>query len=183
MQVGRLLLAEQTLHDAMIEVNAMPPPLFAQTFGDYFVQGYILGAERGVNLHVASRMEAERESKSVTVEVKLLFLEGSSTTTETHESISKDFEITVMGYDTLENRFAHLASKDDHDTRTMRDIFQTFHAGVNYIEHDVATRLQMMQFADRAHVQLTDCDRIYQSRLVKNLVLLPYNTVGITASR
>lgn len=147
--------------------------------GDYFVYGYVLGAERAINLHIASSSKFEKEIKSITAKVKLLFLEASTTTTEVSESISKDFDITVMGYDTTESQFVCVNSHDAQLGAGLREVYRRFAGDVNHIEQDVDDRLRQLKLHHGQSLSLPDCDRLYDSKLVSGLVLLPYRSLGI----
>ena len=163
----------------MSRLQSHKDPNWRETYGDYFVYGYVLGVERAVNLRIDSGSRSEKESKSITVTVKLLWLEASSTVTSTTEDVTSEYDITVSGYDTLDNRFECLSSHDGGGGLRLQEVYRHFAGAVNYLEKNVEERMNQMNFHRGQNLLIVDCDRLYNSRVVSHLVLLPYKTLGL----
>ena len=109
-QVGRVVLNQSVLADASKKLRRDGVPRDAH--GDYFVYGYVLGAEKAVNLNINTYDKTKKETKQITVTAKVLFIKESKTRTETEMRAMSDLNMDIVGYDTLEKRFERQSSKD-----------------------------------------------------------------------
>lgn len=153
-------------------------PISRDQFGDYFIYGFVLGAERGVNLCVNAYNKTEEESKKLTVRVKVLFIDKSESWTEEGKSLVTEYHTKVIGYDTLGKTIIQHEGSDLDVMKEVAKIFSTSHEAVKRIQEDVKLRLQDQKLVEGTRLTSKQCDELLESGLVKGMVLLPYSTVG-----
>ena len=176
-QVGRVVLDHSILADASKKLRRDGVPRDAH--GDYFVYGYVLGAEKAVNLNIKTYDKTEKETKQITVTVKVLFIEESETWTETETRAVSDLNMDIIGYDTLEKKFESRSSKDRGSLTAAGNTYRTFDSAVRNLQRGVKERLRSLGLRDKAMLTGEACDKLFDSGLVRQLVLLPYRTAGL----
>ncbi|KAI9163801.1 hypothetical protein HJFPF1_05428 [Paramyrothecium foliicola] len=76
---------------------------FRKRYGDYYVCGFVLGADAGACMSADTESKSSEETLEITVKVKVLFFEASATHTEVIKSQSQSSSISFSAYSTLEN--------------------------------------------------------------------------------
>ena len=176
-QVGRVVLDQSVLADASKKLRRDEVPRDAH--GDYFVYSYVLGAEKAVNLNIKSYEKTEKETKQITVTVKVLFIKESKTWTETEIRAVSDLNMDIVGYDTLEKTFERRSSKDRGSLTAARNTYKTFDNAVRSLQAGVKERVRSLGLRDKAMLTGEACDKLFDSGLVRQLILLPYRTAGL----
>ena len=176
-QVGRVVLDQSILVDARKKLHR--DGVSRDAHGDYFVYGYVLGAEKAVTLNIKSYDKTEKETKQITVAVKVLFVKASKTWTDTEMRAVSDLDMDIVGYDTLEKAFEHRSSKDRGSLTAAGNTYKTFDNAVRSLQDGVKERLRSLGLCDQAMLTGEACDKLFDSGLVRQLVLLPYRTAGL----
>lgn len=150
---------------------------FANVHGQYFVSGYVLGADRGMMMHFNSRSRLERETTSVTVAVKVLWFEVSHTETTTEEHIQSDVDIEFCAYDTSARDISKRSSKSQDQVSDIQYLARFYGDKIVHTGSDIETTAKKMALKDEVSLSVMACNDIYTSGLVVELILLPYNTL------
>ena len=171
------MLNQSVLADASKKLHRDGVPRDAH--GHYFVYGYVLGAEKVVNLNIKPYDKTEKETKQITVTAKVLFIKESKTWTETEMRAVSDLNMDIVGYDTLEKRFERQSSKDRGSLLAAGNTYKLFDNAVRSLQGGVKKRVRSLGLRDKALLTGEACDKLFDSGLVRQLVLLPYRTAGL----
>jgi hypothetical protein len=176
--LGRVFIRSLAVSAEQIEhLEPKSKAAFRKVHGDYFVAGYVIGAERAAHLTAVEQAKSFKEESSVTVSVKIIGKEFSDTTKNKFEEMSKHSEVRVMGFDTLNSRFSRLVNKDGIGAGKLHEEYWNYSKDALRIEKDIADRMQQMELKDKQSLSIDDCNRLYESGLVVQVVLLPYSVI------
>ena len=139
---------------------------------------YTLGVDRGAFLHASARGHSLSETTEVTIGVHSIFGSASHTDRDSFSEASKDWHLTVMGYDTLNARFEQRSSGDEGGAGELSTTYNDFDNAVRDIDSDVSRRMEGLDLQSNRQLSLAECDEVYRRGLVSQIVLLPYTTVA-----
>lgn len=139
---------------------------------------YTLGVDRGAFLHATAHAKSRSETSEVTVSVHSIIGDASHTDRHSFSEASKDWHMTVMGYDTLKSRFARLSSGNEGGAEGLSIVYNEFNNAVNDIDGDIAKPLEGMDLRSDHQLSFAECDEVYRRGLVSQIVLLPYKSVA-----
>lgn len=153
--------------------------LFRQQYGDYYLAGYQLGADAGGCLCTTSSSHDSSMSLHVEIQVKVLIFEGSATAKDEHEEEHlAQGHLTFSSYDTLRgNIFRYEVSKYGN-LGFLRDSIDDVMRRADSLLADVLDELQKNVVADGRPVSPEACQKMCESGIVCELIVLPYASVS-----
>ncbi|CAI6340661.1 unnamed protein product [Periconia digitata] len=159
---------------------------FQECFGDYYVAGYILGADTGMLLSASSFSRKEINEVSVETEARVLWFKTHATWSTEFTSFDAGKNVKVLGYDTLDDR-----TWPNHPELLARDTFtygspqhvesmelaqKDLETLTNYSENlpgRVDKILQSSGLDDGDYLTFEQCENLCKLGVVVELLLLP----------
>ena len=149
---------------------------FRKLYGDYFIQGFALGADAGVCLAAHSHSKDSQEQLKVKITVKILFSSASEEHVETSENHEASADLNVCGYSTMGGDSEKLAttSTSSYDQERIRNIASKYMKTVASLEADVKRAMQDLKLKEGGQGQQSSAFDICRSGLVVQVLLFPY---------
>jgi len=153
---------------------------FRQRFGDFYVCGFVLGADAGACMSASTESSSSKETLEITVKVKLLFFEASATHTEVKEEHSASSSISFSGYSTLDNMqpctlmLPGGTGQSGSDQRVLQQTAREYLNRVQGLQEQVQKVMNEVGLVDGGNLKLADCTRLCRSGLVVELLLAPF---------
>jgi len=149
---------------------------FQQTYGDFYVYGYELGADAGATLNATTKMSSMSETLELTVTVKVLFVKASATFSTSKTSFDSSSAMSFCGYSTLDNHQLAIASVtlSEAEQRALKEAAGCFLDKVQSLEGRARAKLKSMHLEDGQILPLSACVELCQSGLVVQLLLAPF---------
>ena len=137
-----------------------------------------MGGETGILVSGDSSSKLSLERFGITVTVEVLFAKASTTHTQDFSEIEAHNGLKIVGYDTLGHTKYNSAARDH---AVMQSEVET-QAGeycdkARSLDLRVAEKLNEMDISDGDYVDSTTCQRLVESGLVVELMLLPVITL------
>jgi hypothetical protein len=166
---------------------------FRKVYGDFYVCGYVLGADAGACLSAVTDTREQSEKLEVAVTVKVLFFKSTVTHTETKSSVKSSVDFHFCGYNTLENKTEAMQFKTPDNTSQVgwfrpildkvqetqiRDAANTAMAKVSALEKEVRKRAKKLQLRDGKRIPLDLTRDICEEGIVIELLLAPFARLG-----
>ncbi|CVL12394.1 hypothetical protein FPRO06_04798 [Fusarium proliferatum] len=163
-------LSEKALH--ILYTTKESAKSFSAIFGDYFVAGYLLGAENVSMISGAGASEARSKKLNIDVEVHLAFVSRQDKIHEESVQSARVAAGTLSVYDSL---------TDEHIEQPVSDIdkalavWEENKARAETLQQRAAIELSKMNLiADGVTIPHTGCDELCRSGLVNQLLLVPW---------
>ncbi|KAF2007640.1 hypothetical protein P154DRAFT_558070 [Amniculicola lignicola CBS 123094] len=147
------------------------PEKFRDSYGDYYVVGYELGAEAGACLAIDSISTEFMNTTTITVQIKVLFWSATHQITEGIRSHISNFSGTFCGYDTLSGAKWLTESQQVFQIDTAASALQR----VTGLEDNVTKAIDSIGLAQGKAITARDCEKICRSGLVLRLILEPFS--------
>lgn len=149
---------------------------FQQTYGDFYVCGYELGADAGATLNATTQSSSTIETLELTVAVKALFAEASSTSSISKSSFDYSSGMTFSGYSTLDNDQLTIASVtlSEGQQQALKAAAGRFLEKIQSLEAMARAKLKSMRLVDGQTLPFSACVEVCQSGLVVQLLLAPF---------
>lgn len=149
---------------------------FSDTYGDYFVRGFVLGADAGICLSAHSNSKDSTEQLKVKVTVKVLFVEKSAEHEEMSENHEASAELKVCGYSTVFGQSEALETRSTaySEQQRIRSIVTKYTRVVTELEPLIKARMAELKLKEGADVKVSQVYDIYRSGLVVQLLLFPH---------
>jgi hypothetical protein len=151
------------------------PAYFRELYGDFFVSGFVLGADAGASVSADTRASTVEEASELTVKVKFLFLEAERKEKSTSQVSSLSASMNFCGYSTLEKKTV-AAGKDSSQAseQQIRELASSFMPKIHGLQKEVGERVIDLGLTDGGTIALTAATRICHSNLVVQLILSPF---------
>ncbi|MCJ1249393.1 hypothetical protein MMC30_006616 [Trapelia coarctata] len=153
-------------------------PAFHARYGDYYLAGYKLGGDTGLMISGSNSSKKELERFGITVKVEVLFVEASTTHTKDFVTTQAGGSLKLVGYDTLDHR-TWKSSEEGHGNVASKLRYQAAEVitAAQALDMRVAEKLDELGIQDGDHLNAEDCNKLTESGLVVELVLLPVGTL------
>ena len=116
----------------------------------------------------------EIEKLGITVRVQILFITASITHTKEFETASAQSSLRLLGYDTLDHQNWNMSMKDIGAAASdLRNQASQIVLRSQALDIRVAEKLDGLGICDGDQLNVADCNRLTESGLVAELVLLP----------
>lgn len=145
---------------------------FCDKYGDYFVAGYHLGGETGLLISSSSSSKEKIDAYTVRVTGKVLFWEATKVWTKDFREASSGRSFELLGYDTMETRNWKMQSKND-DVAAMQEQSALIHLRSQCLRARTLDLLDVLKFEHGQELTWDDCDRLADSGLILELIMLP----------
>jgi hypothetical protein len=142
---------------------------FKDAYGDYFIRCALFNAR--------AHSRSERTEQTITVTVKALLLEASKTTTEVNQSATRELEMLLSGYDTLQSLNQGVETAKGDDVATMLRNSVRFENGMKEIVTEVDVVTRGLGLVDGRGWNGAEVERLWASDIVVQVVLLSYKCV------
>ncbi|KAF2497635.1 hypothetical protein BU16DRAFT_606206 [Lophium mytilinum] len=149
---------------------------FRNEFGDFYISGYVLGADAGALLAADTKSHTQSEATEITVKVKVVFFEASKTWASSSSSSDVHAKLDFCGYSTLEDKSLsrrYETSREGQDSQ-LRQAINTYFDKVRSLERDVRKKLLELKLKDGQKIQLSAGTGVCESGLVAQLILSPF---------
>lgn len=155
------------------------PAYFRELFGDFYVSGFVLGADAGASVSADTRFSSAEEVNELTVKVKFLFIEAEHKEKSASKTSSLSASLNFCGYSTLEKKTI-VAGKDSSQAseQQIHELASSFMPKIHGLQKEVGERVIGLGLKDGGTLALTAAARIYQSNLVIQLILSPFGRLG-----
>ncbi|KAL7911421.1 hypothetical protein GGI35DRAFT_492692 [Trichoderma velutinum] len=153
------------------------PTLFSKLYGDYFVAGYVLGADSGACLAASNAANSSTKTITTTVEVKVLWSEFTETTSSTHIQQSASSDLAFYGYDTLDNINVSLRAGLGQPTDHIREAARVCMAKTNALQSRLKERLGELDIKEGNMASVDQCRLTVDGGIVVELMLVPYRSL------
>lgn len=177
-RVGRVVLHKPPiLADNAIKILQVEgPEKFRQTFGDFYVYGYEIGADAGACMSVSTSSTDTRNRLKITVSVKVLFFKASVSHTEEWSSFDETASFTFCGYSTLDASSRSLSAQGNSrsELQGLQAGAAEYLAKVGSLEEQVRTQLATIGLKDGGLLPLSKSQDLCESGLVVQLLLAPF---------
>ncbi|KAI6780909.1 uncharacterized protein J7T54_007389 [Emericellopsis cladophorae] len=152
--------------------------LFKELYGDYYVAGYVLGADAGGCLSATSSARQQVKTMSTTVRVKALWESYTSSTcsTESHQTYSMD--LAFDAYDTLAGTNVSLRAKAGEKTDEIREAALLYAQRWQALHERLERRIHEMGLEDCSLGQVSEHLDMIKAGLVVELILTPFRALG-----
>ncbi len=154
---------------------------FRKAYGDYFVCGYELGSNAGATLSATTKSSDTKETLSLTVKVKALFIEKevASVSTSTMSS-SSAATMTFNGYSTLDEKQTTMRTESLSlaEQEKLQALASSYLLKVGALDHHTREKLVSLGFRDGQVLSLAECTSLCQSGLVVQLMFEPFARLG-----
>ena len=151
---------------------------FRKRYGDFYVCGFVLGADAGACMSASTEARSSQESLEITVKIKTLFFEASATHTERKSEQSASSSIAFSGYSTLDGAppcaLALAGGLSAGDQRVLQLRATEYLDKVKGLPQQVRKVMQEVGLVDGGGLALADCTRLCRSGLVAELLLAPF---------
>ncbi|KAL7932790.1 hypothetical protein V8C35DRAFT_306789 [Trichoderma chlorosporum] len=151
--------------------------LFSELYGDYFVAGYVLGADSGACLAVSSSSNMSTKTVTITVEVKVLWSEFTSTASTTDVQQSASSDLAFYGYDTLDNLNVSLSAGLGQPNDHIRAAARLYMEKTNTLQSRLKERLRELDIKQGNMTSVEQCRRAVDEGIVVELMLVPYRSL------
>lgn len=151
---------------------------FKKLYGDFFVSGYVLGADAGICLSSDVHDRSEKESLKITVTVKVLFVSASASHTEEHAKEESSASLSVCGYSTMQNVNESVATRSASlvEQGEVQEVAARYMAMVASLEDDARERLRKLALLKEGHrLPLSTGFDACRAGLVVQLLLSPFS--------
>ena len=116
----------------------------------------------------------EIEKFGITVKVEVLFLEASTTHTKEFEIATAQSSLRLLGYDTLDHKNWNTSMRDHGAAASdLKAQASQITLCSQALDRRVAEKLDSMGICDGDNLDVGDCNKLIQSGLVAELILLP----------
>ncbi len=151
---------------------------FRQRYGDFYVCGFVLGADAGACMSASTEARSSQESLEITVKVKTLFFKASATHTESKTEQSASSSIAFSGYSTLDGgqpcALALAGGSSAYEQRVVQLRATEYLDKVKGLPQQVRKVMKEAGLVDGGSLALADCTRLCRSGLVAELLLAPF---------
>ena len=162
----------------VLRVNG--PDAFQQTYGDFYVCGYELGADAGAQMSATNETSRSDKTITLTVTVKVLFFSASVSHTETMRSETSGSTFTFTGYNSLHATVAEVTTEDL--TAAKMDILRQNSSEnlrqVACLESEARDAMSRLPLKDGHFLSLSESAAICKSGLVVQLLLAPFKRLN-----
>ncbi len=151
---------------------------FWQRYGDFYICGFVLGADAGACMSASTESRSSQESLEITVQVKTFFFEASATHAESKTERSASSSFAFSGYSTLDGgqpcALALASGSSAHDQRILQLGATAYLDKIKGLPQQVRKVMQEAGLVDGGSLALADCTRLCRSGLVAELLLAPF---------
>lgn len=149
---------------------------FCDKYGDYFVAGYRLGGETGLLISSSSFRKEKIDKYSITATIEVLFISVSNTWSKEFEERSSGRSFSLLGYDTLEGKTWDMSSVNEGVPAMQEASTQIILRSQCILERGLQI-LDSFSLGEDKDLTWEECDRLAESGIVAELVLLPMSCI------
>ena len=151
---------------------------FHERYGDYYVAGYRLGGDTGLLLSGSDSARTDLEQFGLTLKVRVLFVDTSTTYTKDSVSSSHASALSLTGYDTLDNQHCSLLKgQQGNSAEEVQQRGAEIMRKSQMLDARIQAKLDELNVMDGKVLSFEDCDRLTKAGLVVELVLLPVTSL------
>ncbi|KAK7435785.1 hypothetical protein VKT23_019483 [Stygiomarasmius scandens] len=180
LRIGRII-PNTSYHlstDALALLRASPTE-FHRTYGDYFLGGFVLGADTATFLSTSSSRDLKAEMKQIQVQAKFFGMKKTVYDKRTSsQSDSSNYDITFNGFDSLDGVGYNAKAADERSYMEIQEkATKNVSGGINLDKRvkDILKGLGLgTAMEDVVQVTEEQCRAVCKSGLVVELMFLPY---------
>ncbi|KAM0425739.1 hypothetical protein ACHAPT_008987 [Fusarium lateritium] len=150
---------------------------FADRYGDYFVSGYVIGADTGGCLAASASAKRTVETMAADVNVKVLWSNYTTSTSRTDIQQTCSMDLTFYGYDTLTDTNLSLQAESGKSTQDIQLAAQRCIANSNALQTRLKQRVDELGITDEGVISVEQCARAVEGGVVVELILAPFRTL------
>ncbi|RSM04554.1 hypothetical protein CEP52_006782 [Fusarium oligoseptatum] len=151
--------------------------LFAERYGDYFVSGYVLGADSGGCLAASASSKRTVETLTTEVNVKVLWISYTSSTSTTDIRQTCSMDLTFYGYDTLNGTNLSKQAQAGKSTQEIQLAAQGCIDNSNNLQLRLKRRMSELGIEDEGTMSVAKCSKAVEGGVVVELILTPFRTL------
>ncbi|RSL47246.1 hypothetical protein CEP54_013485 [Fusarium duplospermum] len=151
--------------------------LFAERYGDYFVSGYVLGADSGGCLAASASAKRTVETLTADVNVKILWSNYTDSTSRTDIQQTCSMDLTFYGYDTLNGTNLSQQAQAGKSTEEIQLAAQACIDNSNNLQIRLRQRTGELGIKDEGTMSVAKCLKAVEGGIVVELILTPFKTL------
>lgn len=152
--------------------------LFRESFGEYYVAGFELGADAGACYSVLEEFSSQAELLEVKMKVKILWMEAEATLA--HKDQRQEYASNSMrfiAYNTLTQMEVSESIRPGEPLWIFQKRVAEHTSTLKRLHNDVLVALEQILPPEQNTFGLEDCRRLCMTGLVRTVILLPYATL------
>ena len=151
---------------------------FRQKYGDYYVAGFVLGADTAVMLSESSDVSATTEQIKIVLKVHALFFTVNKTLADIKKAtINAEVAYSISGFDTLSNTHQNFSSKAGSDLRVIKAAATKLARCGEDLSDRVTRMMEELGLKEGRELTWIECEKICTSGLVVEVILVPFSTL------